>query len=230
MFTGKAIVINGGVGLGKLLAAMIPQEIAPLQPHLPYSRKQTRRWGQAILACIVFPVLFVFFGAAILQMILGLGAPIMVPVAITFLLVSFGIYKLGQHNIYDILNLTETEMTITSEHVQWIYRRPLSKDEVHTIPLSEYLGLRFEVHEVTRTHPSRYIHEFYYVTLVHSERENSLNLYCGSTTQHIPYVLQEWSKLLPVPVLEPNELAKERVAILASASRNLDKPIFQTQF
>lgn len=227
MIRGKPIVINGRVGLGKLLAGLIPQELAPLQPHLPYSRKKPRCWGPTIVGSFVFPILIGFSSIFMLQLIFELGVPVIVPVALTFLVVSLTVYKLGHCNISDIMRLTETEMTITSEYVQWIYRRPLSKDEVCTIPLSEFLGLRFEVHEDTRTNPNRYIQQLFYVTLVHPERRHSLNMYCSRTTQHIPYVLQEWSKLLPVPILEPNDMAKETVAILASASRNRDKPIFQ---
>lgn len=228
MITGKPIVINGGVGLGKLLAAIVPQEIEPLQPHLPYTRKQARCWGPTIVGCIVFPVLIGLSGVFMLQLVLSLGVPVIVPAALVFLIVSVGIYKLGHCNIYDSMRLTEIECTITAEHVEWIYRRPLSKDEVRTIPLPEYLGLRFEVHEVSRSQPNRYTYEIYAVMLVHPERQNSLNIYSGPSSQHIPFVLREWSKLLPLPVLEPNELAKERIAILASAKRHHDKLILQS--
>lgn len=227
MITGKPIVINGRVGLGKLLASIIPNETAPLQPHVPYTRKESRNWGPTIVGCFVFPILIGLSGVFMLQLTLGLGLPVAVPIALTFLIVSLAIYKLGHCNFYDIMGLKETEMTITTEYVQWIYRRPLSKDEVRTIPLSEYLGLRFEVHEEFRAYPNHYNQQLFYVTLVHPVRQHSLNMYCGRTTQHIPYVLQEWSKLLPVPVLEPNDMAKETVEILVKASQNRDKPFIQ---
>ena len=227
MFTGKPIVINGGFGLGKLLAGLIPQELAPLQPSLPYSRKEHRNWGPTVVACFVFPILFGLTGLFLLQLTLELGVPAIVPGMLTFLIVSLAVYKMAHCNIQETLQLTETEMTLTPEHVQWVYRRPFSAVETRTIPLTDFLGLRFEVHEITRTQPTRYTNEFYYLMLVHPQRELSITLFGGPSTQHIPYMLQEWAKLLPVPTLEPNELAKERISILVSASRNRAKPIFQ---
>lgn len=229
MFTGKPIVIHGGVGLGKLLANLIPTEPEPLQPALPYTRKQSRSWGPAILACFIFPLLFGVFGLFLASLALELGIPGYVVTMLAFLAVTLGVYKIAHCNIQDLLRLTETEVTLTSEHVQWIYRRPFSAVEVRTIPLSEFAGLRFEVHEHTREKPSRYTDEAHYLLLVHSKREHSLTLYGSRTTQYIPLMLQEWSKLLPVPVLEPNDLAKERIAILVSAASNRNKPIFQMQ-
>lgn len=229
MFTGKPIVINGGVGLGKLLANFIPQEPAPLQPVLPYTRKESRSWGPTIVACFLVPILFGVSGLFMLSLALELGIPSYVVTMLAFLAVTLGVYKIAHCNIQDLLRLTETEVTITAEHVQWIYRRPFSATEIRTIPLSEFAGLRFEVHEHTRQEPSRYTYEAHYLLLVHPKREHSVTLYGGATTQYIPFMLQEWSKLLTVPVLEPNDLAKERIAILASAASNRNKPIFQMQ-
>lgn len=137
MIMGTPVVIHGGVGLGKLLATIIPNETAPLQPHVPYTRKQSRSWGPTIVGSFVFPMLIGLIGVFIFQLTLALGLPVVVPIALTFLFVSLAIYKRVHCNFYDIMGLEETELTITSEHVQWIYRRPRSKDEVRTFPLSE---------------------------------------------------------------------------------------------
>jgi hypothetical protein len=56
-----------------------------------------------------------------------------------------------------------------------------------------------------------------------------VKLYCGRTSQYIHYILQEWEELLPLTILEPNELAQERMAMLSNTMRNLNKPAFQTQ-
>lgn len=228
MFSGKPIVINGGMGFGKLLADLVPKDPQPEAPQLPYQKKKPRSWvgaivictvGSAVLCLLVLPLLGLFIKAL----------PVAVTAVLTFLFVSFLVYKLPTLNIQDEIQLTETELTITDQHVQWISRRPFTGVETRTVPLSEYEGIRFEVHEVTATQSRRMMHELYYVILVHPERDLCVNLYCGRTSQHILYMLQQWERLLPLPILEPNELAKERIEILANAERNRDKPFFLSQ-
>ena len=229
MFRDKPIVINGGWGFGKILADLVPKDPRPQTPQLPFQKKKPRSWvgalaicsvGSAVLCLLVLPLLGVFIQAL----------PVPVTAILTFLFVSFLAYKLPTLNIQDEIQLTEKELTITDQHVQWISRRPFTGVETRTVPLSEYEGIRFEVHEVTVTQPNRFIHELYYVILVHPERDLSVNLYCGRTSQHILYMLKEWEKLLSLPILEPNQLAKERIEILSDAESYREETVFQTQF
>jgi hypothetical protein len=228
MFTFKPIVINADIGPAKFLADLVPKDPRPDAPSLPFIRKQPRTWKGVVVLSFVGPMIFFLIFLPLLGLAIQ-ALPIALIAVMTFLFVSFLAYKIPTVNIQDELQLTEIELTITDQSVQWIYRRPFSAVETRTIPLSEFEGIRFEVHETTVTHPRRFTHELYYVILVHPERDLSVKLYCGRTSQYIHYILQEWEKLLPLPILEPNKLAQERMAMLSNTMRNLNKPIFQTQ-
>ena len=212
MFTGKPFIIDGSSGFGKLLVNLIPQEPTPNPPQLPFVIHHKRSWGDFVAIILLMPVLLYLvltgcrfiaeewqFSDAMLQ--------VSVIISYTFLACIFWslIPKIAE-------SLTAVEITLEQEKVTWKQTKPFTRHaEVTTISLQEYAGIRHEAREVRANNHNNYVHEVHYVMLVHSDPARNMQLFAALTTKYIPMFCKEWSQLLNLSIVEPNELARQRM-------------------
>jgi len=212
MFTGKPFIIDGNSGLGKCLVDLIPQEPTPRPPQLPFVIHHKRTWGDFIAVILIMPLLLYLMLTGCRYLAEGWQlseAMLQVSVIISYTFLACFFWSLIP-KIVESLNAVE--ITLDKEKVTWKQTKPLTRHaEVTTISLPEYAGIRHEAREVRANNRNHYMREIHYVMLVHNDPARNMQLFAAFTTKYIPMFCKEWSQLLNLPIVEPNELARQRM-------------------
>ncbi|MBL8891957.1 MAG: hypothetical protein JNL67_18420 [Planctomycetaceae bacterium] len=205
MIEGKPITIHAHSFLGRLLLPLLPKDDPPLA-SLPWESHRGRRLGDCfgfvfmagmmlVIGLLISGGLGGFMGGPWLFYVMTAAVFMGVATFWNHIWLQFCEASYRQSVRVTATEVVRTRVTITGKVFERI------------IPIHEYSGIRWERHLRQSRNASGMQQFLNHVVLIHPDRQESIQLYVGRTMQYIPTACQQWSELLKLPYLEPNDLA-----------------------
>lgn len=230
MFKGKPIVLSGNGVMGEVLSGLLPQDPQP-EFRLPLVIEQKRDWGVWFELLLVATAVALFGAIGVGAIVSLLKLPtVCFPIGLGLIFIAFDVYVWTQRDKITTA-MKHQCMTLTTDQTLWETRGLRGGPQRRQVPLRDYEGIRHHCQEiVTYRGESRYHREIHSVVLQHREPDLCVQLYAGETTRYIDDTCRQWSQLLDLPILEPNDLAKERMAATSQPSLARVIPIDSLEF
>lgn len=230
MFKGKPIVLSGNGLVGEVLSGLLPQDPQP-EFRLPLVIEKKREWGVWVELLLVAAAVALFGAIGLGAMVSLLKLPTVgFPIGLGLIFIAFDVHVWMQRDRI-MTAMKHQRMTLTADQTLWETQGFRGTPQRREVPLRDYEGIRYHCHEiVTYRGDSRYNREIHSVILQHREPELCVQLYAGETTRYIDVACRQWSELLDLPILEPNDLAKERLAATSQQTSTRIIPIDSLEF
>ena len=230
MFKGKPIVLSGNGLMGEVLSGLLPQDPQP-EYRLPLVIEQKRDWGVWLELLLVAAAVALFGTIGVGAMVSLLKLPtVCFPIGLGLIFIAFDVYVWTQRDKITTA-MKHQRMTLTTDQTLWETRGFRGGPQRRQVSLRDYEGIRYHCREiVTYRGDSRYNREIHSVILQHLEPELCVQLYAGETTRYIDDACRQWSQLLDLPTLEPNDLGKERMATTSQQTFTRVIPIDSQEF